>query len=90
VAEVRVHMRTQRENQLRDVATGLSRDVEAVCDELYARIHEEQPLDTRFCEKLNATHSALAPLIKLAEARAKESRRRVRALREAQRRRAKL
>ena len=84
VAEVRAHMRTQSEGELARGSSGLAPDVEEVCDALYARVHEQRGLDAAFIELLNKTHEKLEPAIKLAEARAKESRRKVRALRDAQ------
>ena len=84
VSSVREHLRTQREDELPRGASGLHPSIEEVCDELYARVHEQRPLDAAFIERLNSTHEKLEPAIKAAEAHAKESRRRVRAVREAQ------
>jgi hypothetical protein len=85
VAEVRAFLRTQHDAQDARGSSGLSPDVEQVCDELYARVHEQKPLDAAFIARLNRTHQQLEPAIKVAEAQAKQSRQRVRAVREARR-----
>jgi hypothetical protein len=88
LAEVRTFLRTQRDGAEARGSSGLSPDVEQVCDELYARVHEQRPLDAAFIARLNHTHQQLEPAIKVAEAHAKQSRQRVRALREAHKKKA--
>jgi hypothetical protein len=85
ITEVRSHMRTQRVEALSTDAIDLPGDIASVCDELYARVHEQRALDAAFIGKLNETHEKLEQPIRAAEAKARASRKRVRALREANR-----
>jgi hypothetical protein len=87
VARVREGLRTQHHDA---EASSIPADAATaeVFDELYARVHEQRPLDGAFLAQLDATHEKLEPLISAAEARAKASRKRLRALREERKRRA--
>jgi hypothetical protein len=87
VARVREGLRTQHDGAEAQPFPA-DADTTAVFDELYARVHEQRALDGAFLARLDATHEKLAPLIATADARAKASRKRLRALREERRRRA--
>jgi hypothetical protein len=89
ISEVRAHMRTQRAETLSTDAIDLPADIARLCDELYARVHEQKPLDGPFIDRLNAAHDVLEPRIRTAEQKAKESRMHVRAHRDARKRTAK-
>jgi hypothetical protein len=73
LSQVRSQLRTQHAATRR--ASGAGRDIEAVADELYARVHAEVPLDARFLEQLHRTNARLAPAIRDAQARVRERRR---------------
>lgn len=85
-SKVEASMRTQRGEGAEGGASGLAPPVEALCDELYQRVHEQRPLDAAFMARLSSTHEELTPLIREARARQRVSRRRVKALRAARRR----
>jgi hypothetical protein len=87
VAKVRETLRTQR-GASDAVSIPADASIVEVFDELYMRVHEQKPLDGAFIARLNATQEKLEPLLVAADAKAKASRKRLRALRDERKRRA--
>jgi hypothetical protein len=85
VAKVRESLRTQHgESEAHAIAA--EADIVEVFEELYARVHEQRPLDGAFIARLNATQEMVEPRLGAAEAKAKASKKRLRALRVERRR----
>jgi hypothetical protein len=74
LAAVREELRTQQEVELSD--SGVSREHEALFDELYAHIDERRALSEGLIDRLNAAHDVLAPRIDEAVKQARSERER--------------
>jgi hypothetical protein len=63
-AVVRAELRTQEQPALRDgPLDGMDEAQIALCDELYARVHQRRPLDAELIDRLNDMHDQLEPII---------------------------
>src|SRR5690606_16192867 len=69
IARVREALRTQKASPQDLPPVQLAPEFADVFDELYRRVHEQEPLDAAFIERLNLTHEKLEPELRAAEAR---------------------
>lgn len=74
VAVVQAELRTQRVDKHEEYVLALDDDIANLCDELYRRVHEREPLTGDFIDALNAADERMHPRIKEARRRAHQSR----------------